>query len=142
DGYIDLYFGTGDPTLWRFEPNRFFRNNGDGTFSDLTMTTALKHIGKGHGITFVDIDADGDLDIYHQLGGAYPGDFWPNAFYQNEKGNQNAWLQIDLVGTSSNRFAIGASVTIKAGPLLVFREVKGSEGFGSTDPYRLHFGLG
>ncbi|HLV00313.1 MAG TPA: ASPIC/UnbV domain-containing protein, partial [Acidobacteriota bacterium] len=60
----------------------------------------------------------------------------------NEKGNQNAWLQIDLVGTSSNRFAIGASVTIKAGPLLVFREVKGSEGFGSTDPYRLHFGLG
>src|SRR5690606_18389133 len=41
DGYIDLYFGTGDPTLWRFEPNRFFRNNRDGTFSDLTMTTGL-----------------------------------------------------------------------------------------------------
>ena len=36
----------------------------------------------------------------------------------------------------------GAQVTVKAGDLLVYREVKGSEGFGATSPYRQHFGLG
>ena len=42
----------------------------------------------------------------------------------------------------SNRFAVGAQLTLKAGDLLVYREVKGSEGFGATSPYRQHFGLG
>ena len=42
----------------------------------------------------------------------------------------------------SNRFAVGAQLTVKAGDLLVYREVKGSEGFGATSPYRQHFGLG
>jgi hypothetical protein len=42
----------------------------------------------------------------------------------------------------SNRNAIGAQVTAKAGDLIVYREVKGSEGFGATNPYRQHFGLG
>ena len=42
----------------------------------------------------------------------------------------------------SNRFAVGAQLTVKAGGLLVYREVKGSEGFGATSPYRQHFGLG
>ena len=42
----------------------------------------------------------------------------------------------------SNRFAIGAQLTVRAGGLLVYREVKGSEGFGATSPYRQHFGLG
>ena len=42
----------------------------------------------------------------------------------------------------SNRLAIGAQITLRAGGLLVFREVKGGEGFGSTSAYRQHFGLG
>jgi hypothetical protein len=42
----------------------------------------------------------------------------------------------------SNRFAVGAQLTAKSGDLVVYREVKGSEGFGSTSPYRQHFGFG
>jgi hypothetical protein len=42
----------------------------------------------------------------------------------------------------SNRQAVGAQITAKAGSLLVYREVKGSEGFGSTSMFRQHFGLG
>jgi len=143
DGYVDFYFGTGDPQISRLEPNRFFRNNGNGTFEDLTNYVGFARPGnKGHGVAFVDIDNDGDLDIFAQLGGHYPGDHTYNAFYRNLKGNQNHWLEVDLRGVKSNRFAVGAQLTVKAGDLLVYREVKGSEGFGATNPYRQHFGLG
>jgi tetratricopeptide (TPR) repeat protein len=143
DGWVDFYFGTGDPQLSRLEPNRFFRNNGDGTFADLTTQIGLARPGnKGHGACFIDVDDDGDLDFYQQLGGHYPGDHAENAFYRNQKGNQNHWLQIELTGVKSNRFAVGAAITVKAGGQTYFREVKGSEGFGSTSPYRQHFGLG
>jgi hypothetical protein len=97
---------------------------------------------KGHGVCFVDIDDDGDLDVYAQLGGHYAGDHAENAFYRNMKGNRNHWLQVELAGTKSNRFGVGASVVVKVGAQTLYREVKGSEGFGSTSPYRLHFGLG
>ncbi len=143
DGYIDVYIGTGDPQMSRLEPNRFFHNNGDGTFSDLTNYVGFARPGnKGHGVAFVDIDNDGDLDIFAQLGGHYPGDHAYNAFYRNLKGNQNNWLEVDLRGVKSNRFGIGAQLTLKAGDLLVYREVKGSEGFGATSPYLQSFGLG
>jgi hypothetical protein len=143
DGYIDLYLGTGDPQISRLEPNRFFRNNGDGTFADLTSFVGFARPGnKGHGVAFIDIDEDGDLDIFAQLGGHYPGDHTYNAFYRNLKGNQNHWLELDLRGVKSNRFAVGAEITVKAGGLVAYREVKGGEGFGATNPYRQHFGLG
>jgi hypothetical protein len=142
DGFVDIYIGTGDPQISRLEPNRFFRNNGDGTFSDLTNFVGFARPGKkGHGVAFVDIDEDGDLDIFAQLGGHYPGDHTYNAFYRNLKGNQNHWLELDLRGVKSNRFGVGAQITVKAGKLVVYREVKGSEGFGATSPYRQHFGL-
>ncbi|MDA2933275.1 FG-GAP-like repeat-containing protein [Acidobacteria bacterium AH-259-D05] len=141
DGYADLYFGTGDPTIWRLEPNRFFRNNGNGTFSDLTMYTGLGNLAKGHGTVFSDYDQDGDLDMYTQLGGFFPADWAENELYRNELGNANNWLQVKLVGEPSNRFGIGAKLTLKAGALLVYREIQGSSGFGSTDSYRVHFGL-
>ncbi len=143
DGYLDVYIGTGDPQMSRLEPNRLFRNNGDGTFRDLTREVGFARPGnKGHGVAFIDIDEDGGLDVFAQLGGHYPGDHAYNAFYHNLSGNRNHWLQVDLEGIESNRFGVGAQLTVKAGSLLVYREVKGSEGFGATSPYRQHFGVG
>jgi tetratricopeptide (TPR) repeat protein len=143
NGHLDLYIGTGDPQLSRLEPNHLLVNNGDGTFTDVTAIAGFARPGnKGHGVAFVDIDDDGDLDIFAQLGGHYQGDFAENAFYRNLKGNQNRWLQIELRGVKSNRFAVGAQLTAKAGDLTVYREIKGSEGFGATNPYRVHFGFG
>jgi tetratricopeptide (TPR) repeat protein len=143
DGYVDFYFGTGDPQMSRLEPNRFFRNNGNGTFSDLTRYVGFARPGnKGHGVAFVDLYNTGALDIFAQLGGHYPGDHAYDAIYHNLKASQNNWLEVDLRGVKSNRFAVGAQLTVKAGGLIVYREVKGSEGFGATCPYRQHFGLG
>ncbi len=89
DGYLDIYFGTGDPQLSRIEPNRIFHNNGNGTFSDATVSAKMARPGqKGHGVAFADIDDDGDLDLYAQLGGHYPGDHAENAFYRNLNGEQ------------------------------------------------------
>jgi hypothetical protein len=143
DGYLDIYLGTGDPQISRLEPNRLFRNLGNRTFGDVTTYVGFARPGnKGHGVGFVDIDEDGDLDIFAQLGGHYPGDHVRNALYRNLKANRNHWLEVELRGVKSNRFAVGAQITVKAGTLLAYREVKGSEGFGSTSPFRQHFGLG
>jgi len=97
---------------------------------------------KGHGVAFIDIDDDGALDIFAPLGGHYPGDHAYNAFYHNLKAGQNHWLEVDLRGVKSNRMAIGAQLTVTAGGLLVYREIKGSQGFGATSSFRQHFGLG
>jgi tetratricopeptide (TPR) repeat protein len=143
DGFVDIYFGTGDPQLTRLEPNRVFRNNGDGTFSDWTELAGFARPGnKGHGVSFVDVDNDGDLDVYAQLGGHYPGDMARNAFYRNERANRNSWLQVRLRGTTSNRDGVGAQVTLRAGDRVWYQELKGGEGFGATNPMLLHFGLG
>ena len=80
DGYLDVYFGTGDPDLGRLEPNRFYHNNGNGTFTDLTEYAGMGHLGKGHGITFADYDQDGDLDVYAPQGGWYHGDLLRTRF--------------------------------------------------------------
>ncbi len=143
DGYVDFYFGTGDPQMSRLEPNRFFHNNGNGTFSDLTRYVGFARPGnKGHGVAFADLSNSGALDIFAQLGGHYPGDHAYDAIYHNSKATENNWLEVELRGVKSNRFAVGAQLTAKAGGLIVYREVKGSEGFGATSPYRQHFGLG
>ncbi|HWC99652.1 MAG TPA: FG-GAP-like repeat-containing protein [Candidatus Sulfopaludibacter sp.] len=143
DGYIDFYFGAGDPQMSRLEPNRFFRNNGNATFSDLTRYVGFARPGnKGHGVAFVDLNETGALDVFAQLGGHYPGDQAYDAFYRNLKAAQNHWLEVDLRGVKTNRFAVGVQLTARAGDLLVYREVKGSEGFGATSPYRQHLGLG
>ncbi|HZI93281.1 MAG TPA: CRTAC1 family protein [Patescibacteria group bacterium] len=142
DGYQDIYLGTGNPELRRVEPNIFYQNRGGQTFEDLTRFTGLGNLGKGHGITFFDWDGDGDLDVYAELGGFYHGDWWHNAFYLNEQGNRNHWLQIKLQQPEKNRDAIGAHVTVHAGSLHQIQVMTAGRGFGSTDPPILHYGLG
>jgi len=142
DGFQDVYFATGDPAVARMEPDRFFRNNGDGTFTDWTFATGLGNLGKGHGVTFVDIDHDGDLDMYVPEGGFVHGDAWENAFYRNLQATGNGWLHIDLQGDPSNRDAVGTSLTVTAGGMTQLRQVKGGRGFGSSDSPTVEFGLG
>ena len=141
DGYLDIYLATGAPQMGRLERDALFRNNGDGTFTDATVALGLGNIGKGHGVTFGDIDTDGDVDIYVPVGGAFIGDQWHNLFYQNT-GTGNNWLTLKLVGVKSNRDGIGAKVTLRVGKAIIYREVSGGCGFGSTNSLPLEIGLG
>ena len=141
DGYLDIYLATGAPQMGRLERDALFRNNGDGTFTDATFTLGLGNVGKGHGVTFGDIDTDGDVDIYVPVGGAFIGDQWHNLFYQNA-GAGNNYINLKLVGVKSNRDGIGAKVTLRMGDNVVYREVSGGCGFGSTNSLPLEIGLG
>ena len=97
DGWVDIYLGNGGPQMGRREPDVLFRNRSDGTFVDATEAAGLGHLGKSHGVTFADYDRDGDLDLYAPVGGAQPGDQWPNAFYRSE-GFGNHYLVLELEG--------------------------------------------
>ena len=141
DGYLDIYLATGAPQMGRLERDALFHNNGDGTFTDATFALGLGNIGKGHGVTFGDADMDGDVDIYVPVGGAFIGDQWHNLFYQNT-GVGNNWLTLKLVGVKSNRDGIGAKVTLRVGDGVIYREVSGGCGFGSTNSLPLEIGLG
>ena len=141
DGYLDIYLATGAPQMGRLERDALFRNNGDGTFTDATAALGLGNIGKGHGVTFGDIDTDGDVDIYVPVGGAFIGDQWHNLFYRNN-GTGNNHLTLKLVGVKSNRDGIGAKVTLHIGDDVIYREVSGGCGFGSTNSLALEIGLG
>jgi enediyne biosynthesis protein E4 len=53
------------PDAYRGLPNQLFRNNGDGTFRDVSESSGIaRHIGKGMGVAFADYDSDGFTDIY------------------------------------------------------------------------------
>ena len=92
-------------------------------------------------MTFADFDRDGDLDLYAPVGGAQPGDQWPNAFYRSE-GFGNHYLVLELEGVESNRDGIGAKVRVQAGDLVQYQEVASGYSFGNSNSLELEFGLG
>lgn len=142
DGDLDLAFGAGGPFMQQAEPFLFYRNDGDGTFTNLTPFLMQSLWGKGHGITFADHDHDGDLDAGIVNGSVVPGDLWPGLFLDN-RGNDNHWVNVALVGDGpSNHDAIGAKVTVKAGGKTYVREMQSGGMFTTTNDFSIHFGLG
>ena len=143
DGWLDFLVGTGDPDLRQLMPNRMFRNLGDG-FVEVTGAGGFGHLDKGHGVSFVDIDNDGDTDVHIQLGGANEGDVSPNALYENP-GFGNRWIALTLEGGRANRPGIGARITLAVdgpdGPRRIHRSASTGGSFGAN-PLRQEIGLG
>jgi VCBS repeat protein/ASPIC/UnbV protein len=110
DGDLDLHLGTGWMSLSGLVPDLMYANVG-GRFEDVTDSTATGHLQKGHGVSFADWDDDGDLDLFVVLGGGYPGDRGYNALFQNP-GHKHHWLKVRLVGTKTNKSAIGARLRV------------------------------
>jgi hypothetical protein len=141
DGNLDFYLGTGSPDLTHIVPNRFFMNLEGKRFADRTAASRLGHLQKGHGIAFADFDQDGDQDILANLGGAVPADRFQPALFTNP-GNGNGWLEVHLVGTESNRSAIGARIeAVINDERSVHRHVLSGGPFGAS-PLRQFIGLG
>ena len=91
-------------------PNVLYRNVGGKKFVDVTCGGRWAHLQKGHAIAFADLERDGDLDVFAQMGGAFPGDDFADALVPNP-GFGNHWLALELDGRRSNRSAIGARDT-------------------------------
>ena len=144
DGWLDFYLGTGDPDLLTIIPNRMFRNAEGRFFQDVTTAGGFGHLQKGHGVSFADIDNDGDQDVHEDMGGAVSGDVYPNVLYENP-GFGNHWLKLRLQGVRANRSGIGARirVDIEEGgkPRSIHRTMNTGGSFGAN-PLRLEIGLG
>jgi hypothetical protein len=144
DGYLDFYLGTGAPSYGMLVPNRMFLNQEGRRFVDVTTSTGTGHLQKGHGISFADLDNDGDEDIFSNMGGAFRGDKYPSALFENP-GHGNDWIAIELVGRRSNRAAVGARIRVvlddDGEEDHRFRWVTSGSSFGAS-PLMQHIGLG
>ncbi|MEM7165488.1 MAG: CRTAC1 family protein [Planctomycetota bacterium] len=144
DGWLDLYLATGDPQYESLMPDVVLCNEGGKHFVDVTTASGLGHLQKGHGVSFADFDNDGDQDIYHQLGGFYPGDRFQNALFVNP-GHDAHSLKIVLVGRDSNRLGYGARIKVTLvtpeGERVLHRAVGSTSSFGGSTN-RTELGLG
>ena len=135
DGWLDLYVGTGEPNLNALVPNRMFRNADGQVFQDVTTSGGFGHLQKGHGISFGDLDNDGDQDIFEVMGGWFTGDGYQNVLYENP-GHGNRWITISLIGTESNRMGMGARVRVRVatpnGSRDIYRQVSTGGSFGAS----------
>ena len=145
DGYLDLYVVNSGSDPGGKGANYLYRNNGDGTFTDVAASTGVDDLvaSRGRGAAWADYDGDGFLDLF-VTNGEDGTDFisGPQFLYHNG-GNGNRWLGVKLIGTSSNRQALGAKVTIQTGSRIQYRELNGADGhYLSQGAAPLHFGLG
>jgi len=145
DGWLDLLVANGHvypqmdtiPGGTRYrEPMLLFRNKRNGTFEDVSAALAMIPDESRRGVAFGDLNNDGNIDVVIlNMDG-------PPTVLLNQGGNSNHRVLFKLSGTKSNRMAIGARVTVTAGKLQQFDEVRAGGSYISQNDPRLHFGLG
>jgi hypothetical protein len=147
DGYPDLFWVTGSvypeiekdlPSYPYRSPRILFRNLKNGKFEEL-LDQAGPGVATAHssrGCAFGDFDNDGDIDMVIMNMNE------PPSLLRNDVTGSNHWLKVKLIGTKSNRSAIGARVTAHYGGHVQAQEVLSQASFYSANDQRLHFGLG
>jgi hypothetical protein len=132
DGFLDLVVGADGN-------NHLYHNSGDGTFTEVKTGSVVNDGGTSWEVAWGDFDNDGFPDLFVGNEG-----FTPQApFLYRNMGNSNHWLKFQLVGTTSNRSAIGAKVrmkaTIRGRTMWQMRELSAQTDHGDQRP---NFGLG
>ena len=145
DGDQDLVMTNGmiTPSVQSLEftddAMRLWRNEGNGSFTEVAALEGLTDTSSGKGLLTFDYDVDGDLDLFVVNNGGAP------KLYRNDSDNGNAFLQLELVGTKSNRDGVGAFVTLMADADAMPQTrylTGGGTNFLSQSDSLLHFGLG
>ncbi|MEM9413143.1 MAG: CRTAC1 family protein, partial [Planctomycetota bacterium] len=161
DGMLDVFLTNGVPRemnhsdivitpemlrgkhMWEFfkegemrkEMNRAYQNQGHLQFKDVSKNWGLDHLGASYGAVSTDLDLDGDLDLVVV-------NLEENiSIFRNENQNKNQ-LTVKLIGSSANRFGIGATIELLAGEKTWIRQLMPSVGYHSYDEPIVHFGLG
>lgn len=147
DGALDLALANGhiDDTVRNIrgnvgyaQPPQMFLNLGKGTFHDMTLDMGpdFSKPKVGRGLAYGDFDRDGDLDLLLTTNNG------PAYLFRNDQRSGNRSIRLRLVGTKSNRDAIGATVRIESGGVSQTRMVKSGSSYLSQSELPLTFGLG
>ncbi|MCR4414286.1 MAG: CRTAC1 family protein, partial [Thermoguttaceae bacterium] len=138
DGWMDLFISNGNAHNEYPEDPVLVRNDGQGRFIDVARQSGeyfqKKYVGRG--ASFADFDNDGDLDLLVVNLNSAP------KLLRNDGGNRNHWLMVAPKVAGGKRDAIGARVTVTAGPLVQFLDACPTRSYLSQGDPRLHFGLG
>jgi hypothetical protein len=114
---------------------RFWQNDGDGHFTEISQDVGITDTRAGKGLLTLDYDNDGDLDLFVVNNRAQP------ILYRNDGGNDNGWLNVRVVGTETG---LGARFTLSGGggaPDQV-RDLSAGNNFLGQNQMLVHFGLG
>ncbi|NOT46808.1 MAG: CRTAC1 family protein [Acidobacteria bacterium] len=147
DGWVDIMTVTGNvyPEIERFfkeyphrGPRLVYQNQGNGRFKDVSAYagSGISTPRSSRGAAFGDFDNDGDIDVLVMNMND------PPLLLRNDLRSKNGWLKLKLVGTKSNRSAIGARVTLRTGKHVQVQEVTSQSSYYSHNDARVHFGLG
>jgi hypothetical protein len=147
DGWLDIFLANGHvyPEVSQLKTEAaykqrkvVYRNLGNGRFADVTerLGPPASTPAASRGAAFGDVDNDGDVDVVVNNVHAPPD------LFRTESRTDHRWLTVKLVGTTSNRSAIGARVRVTAGDLTLVDEVRGGGSYYSQNDLRVHFGLG
>lgn len=140
DSHLDLVATNGFISGFTADRTKLWRNNADGTFTDVGAASGVIDTGQGRGLLHLDYDDDGDLDVVIANYAAAP------ILYRNDGGNGGHWLRVKTVGTVSNRDGIGALITVIPNADLPedlqICEIAAGDSYLSQSELTAHFGLG
>ncbi len=126
----------GNASLSGYELSRVYLNRGVAGWMDVAKSVGVTDEYDGRAVALADLSNRGAVDVI------VANQNQPAVLYHNYPDSANHWIGFKLVGTRSNRSAIGAEVVIESGGLRLRRVVDGGSGFASQNDRRLHFGLG
>ena len=144
DGWEDLYVAAGnlyDHSVDAIgpQPNELYvYDSATERYLDVSAATGADDNGDSKGVAFADYDRDGDMDMFVINQGGEPH------LYRNDTPTVGQhWLQVDVVGTVSNRDGCGARLVLELDDGVMTRQVScGSGGSGAGNQHAVHFGLG
>ncbi|MEO5904844.1 MAG: CRTAC1 family protein, partial [Gemmatimonadaceae bacterium] len=126
----------GNASLSGYERSRVYVNRGVAGWIDVAKTVGVTDVYDGRAVALADLSNRGAVDVI------VANQNQPAVLYRDSSDSTNHWIAFRLVGTRSNRSAIGAEVVLESGDLTQRRVVDGGSGFASQNDRRLHFGLG
>jgi hypothetical protein len=152
DGWPDIMIVTGNvypevEKLFKEYPHRsprlVYQNLGNGRFKEVTTQSGsgVLTAKSSRGCAFGDFDNDGDVDVL-VMNMNEPPSLLRNEYISRQSRESNNWLKVKLIGTKSNRSAIGARVQLQGGLHLQTQEVTSQSSYYSHNDLRLNFGLG
>ncbi len=141
DGWLDLSVVNFNFQPPDSEPDRLYKNNGDGTFSDVAPEAGINFGNTGKHAVWGDYDRDGDMDLFLSYFQFHPqsGDVDANLLFRNE--TQNHWLEINLEPRASHHVA-GAKVLVYVAGVILQKEATQGSMLAPEIADRLLIGLG